>query len=116
MKKVAVLLSRSQAAEGYWTRRWPYGAAAKTDKASLSDKILVTGHHLEWLALAPAEIHPPREQLVRAAQWLAWAMLEVDDAQLAKSYGPFSHAARALCLWRGQEAYPTWQRLKTTND
>ena len=71
--------------------------------------ILATGHHLEWLALAPVEVQPPRESIIRAAQWLVQAMREVDARTLDIDYGPFSHAGRALSLWRGNEAFPAWQ-------
>jgi hypothetical protein len=109
MQQVSQLLVQSQSDEGYWTRNWPRGQAARDEKeAPLADKLLVTGHQLEWLALAPAEVQPPRETMVRAARWLVTAMLEIDEAELAKRYGPLSHAARALCLWRGKDPYLAW--------
>ena len=54
---------------------------------------------------------PPRETIVRAGQWLVRAMLEVDDETLQTEFGPFSHAARALCLWRGAEPWAVWQAI-----
>ena len=104
------LLAQSQSTEGWWDKSWPSGEAPSR-ASNLEERILATGHHLEWLALAPKEVQLPREQIVRAAQWLAIAMHEVDDHTLAQQYGPFSHAARALCLWRGAEAWETWKRL-----
>jgi hypothetical protein len=76
---------------------------------TLHDKLLVTGHHLEWLALAPEEVQPPREAVVRAAQWLVTALMEMDEKQIAAAYGPYSHAARALCLWRGVDPFEFWK-------
>lgn len=108
---VAAMLHASQHAEGWWARTWPTGTTPSAAGSPLSDRLLATGHHLEWLALAPAEIELPREQIVRAGQWLAAALQEVDDDSLAELYGPYSHAARALCLWRGAEAADHWQRL-----
>lgn len=102
-------LAAAQLPDGSWSRNWPLGAAAQELDAaqppSLHDKLLVTGHHLEWLALAPEEIQPPREQIIRAAQWLSKTLIEMDEKDLAASYGPYTHAARALCLWRGQEPF-----------
>lgn len=108
MKQVSDRLVQVQSVEGFWTRGWSdvqskvHSPRSKVE-ASARDKLLVTGHHLEWLALAPAEVQPPRETVVRAGQWLARTLLELDDASLLKAYGPYSHAARALCLWKGVE-------------
>jgi hypothetical protein len=114
MKRVSNALVEAQTAEGYWTRQWPQGAFAATpgkDNAPTQyDKLLVTGHHLEWLALAPEEVQPPRETIIRAAQWLARSLVEMDEKELLEAYGPYTHAARALCLWRGVEAYEFWKK------
>lgn len=111
MKRVSNALVEAQSAEGYWTREWPAGAAAaaKTNAPTLHDKILVTGHHLEWLALAPDDVQPPRETVIRAAQWLARTLVEMDKKDLLEAYGPYTHAARALCLWRGVEPFEFWK-------
>lgn len=110
MGRVSSLLIAAQSPAGYWTRQWPTGAAAADDaQASMLDRILVTGHHLEWLALAPENVQPPRETIVRAAQWLVRAMEEEDPERVLQYYGPYTHAARALCLWRSRDPYQAWQ-------
>lgn len=121
LKRASQQLVAAQTADGYWTRQWPQGAAAHTDASqkrpmatteigpTLHDKLLVTGHHLEWLALAPEEVQPPRETIIRAAQWLARALIEMDQKELLEAYGPYTHAARALCLWRGVEPFEAWR-------
>jgi hypothetical protein len=112
LKKASANLVASQSPAGFWTAKWIDGAAGQgDDKASMDEKILVTGHALEWLALAPEEALPPRENIVRAGQWIVQAINEVDEKTLVERYGPNSHAVRALCLWRGKEAYPMWQSL-----
>ncbi len=113
MRRVSDLLVASHSPEGFWTRQWPQGAAAvggDQAKADLYDKILVTGHHLEWLALAPEEVQPPRENIVRAGQWLTRTLLEMDETALLEAYGPYTHAARALALWRSKDPYQAWNR------
>jgi len=113
MRQVVALLEVSQHVDGYWTRAWPAGQKARTDEnASLSDHILVTCHHLEWLALAPPELDVPNEMVVRATQWVVRAIQEVDDQVLRRGYGPFSHAVRALCLWRSKDPYEAWRQYK----
>jgi hypothetical protein len=110
LRRMADLLVAAQHPQGYWTKSWTEGSASLAEEnVPLADRILATGHHLEWLALAPLEAQPPRESIVRAAQWLVQAMREVDDKTLDIEYGPFSHAARALSLWRDSEAFTAWQ-------
>ncbi|MGD9645124.1 MAG: hypothetical protein AB7U73_05385 [Pirellulales bacterium] len=117
LRHVADLLVAAQHPQGYWTKSWTEGAAALAEeKVPLADRILATGHHLEWLALAPLEVQPPRESIVRAAQWLVQAMREVDDRTLDIDYGPFSHSARALSLWRHSEAFAAWQMTMPAAD
>jgi hypothetical protein len=109
LKQVSDLLVQSQTDEGYWTRNWPRGAAGTVDaKATVYDKLLVTGHQLEWLALAPEIVQPPRENIVRAGRWTVKTILEMSAEDFRRYYGPFSHAARALCLWRGKEPGEVW--------
>jgi hypothetical protein len=114
LKRVSDLLAQSQTVQGFWTRQWPQGAAAATpaqgEAGDVYDHILVTGHQLEWLALAPEEVQPPRETIVRAGQWLARTLLELDQKDLEAAYGPYTHAARALALWRNQDPYQAWQK------
>lgn len=114
LKVASQILTQSQTPTGYWNRLWPAGKKALEDKTSgRYDQILVTGHHLEWMALAPPQVLPPRETIVRASQWLVSAMLEESDARLKEKYGPFSHAARALALWRGKQPFDAWKSLES---
>jgi hypothetical protein len=92
--------------EGYWLRNWPDRQEGETDdestKDTLANRILATGHALEWWSLAPEEVHPPRETVIRAGQWLARTIEEMDDETIAADYTFLSHAGRALALWRGR--------------
>jgi len=119
MKRVSDLLAKSQTTEGYWTRQWPLGAAAaksaKDQAGDVHDRILVTGHQLEWLALAPEAVQPPRETIVRAGQWLARTLLELDQKDLEAAYGPYTHAARALAMWRNMDPYQAWMKGRPTS-
>jgi len=112
--RISATLQQTQATEGSWDRWWAGGRPTEDspEDRSLYTKILVTGHQLEWLAFAPPEVQPPRENIVRAGQWLVRAMLEIEDRQLQEHFGPLSHAARALCLWRGKEPADMWRELE----
>jgi len=109
LTSVSRLLVQSQHADGHWSRTWFRGANSGQEAVRhAEDDMLLTGHHLEWLALAPRDVQPPRETILRASHWLVNAVLETDQAVLEKRFGPLSHAARALCLWRGKEPGAVW--------
>lgn len=104
LKSMTASLYRSQSLEGYWDANWPDTTKpigdAQTDP--LSRRILATGHTLEWWAMAPKELHPPRETITRAGQWLARVVGEMDANKIEKNYTFLTHAARSLALWRGK--------------
>jgi hypothetical protein len=109
LRKMTALLLKNQHRQGFWNAEWP-NQAPQQDKPSeaegdrLADRILATGHALEWWAMAPREVHPPREVLVRAGQWLVATIDEMADDKIAANYTFLSHAGRALALWRGKQA------------
>lgn len=109
LAQTSARLAANQHADGYWTRDW--GATSGTpEEDEIGGRILATGHHLEWQALAPQEVQLPRESIIRAAQWLVRAVTELDDRAIDAHYGPFTHAARALCLWRSRDPFEVWSR------
>ena len=95
-----------KALQDFWDGNWadPDSRIPDPETNELSRRLLATGHALEWWAMAPQEIHPPRETIVRAAQWLAKTILEMDERSIEKNYTFLTHAARSLVLWRGKFA------------
>ncbi|OYP37699.1 hypothetical protein [Rhodopirellula sp. MGV] len=93
----------SQSAQGFWDGNWPNAVQQVPDPATneTSRRILATGHVLEWWAMAPQELVPPREIIIRASQWLAREIIAMDEETVEKNYTFLSHAGRALALWRG---------------
>ena len=103
LNSVTNKLVANQAAEGCWDLNWD--GSPKSDNESQSARtrtILATGHALEWWAFAPEAVHPPRQTLVQAGQWLVKTIEEMSDREIATSYTFLSHAGRSLALWRGQ--------------
>jgi hypothetical protein len=105
LKKQTSVLVKNQSPEGYWSSDWaraegepPVEADATGDL--VSDRVLATGHALEWWAIAPEECQPPRETLIRAGQWLVKAIDEMTDQQIQDRQTYLSHVGRALALWR----------------
>ncbi len=110
LKSVTRELIAKQHPEGYWGEDWPAAADGTGEPPTAGEdaldkqswRILVTGHVLEWWSLAPQEVLPPRDVIVRAGQWTVSAVLGLSDEELNQHYGPLSHAGRALSLWRNR--------------
>ena len=102
LRQAAATLARHQHTYGYWDEAWTTTPASSGDaQQAIANRILATGHALEWWAIAPADAQPPRETVVRAGQWLATTIAGLDDASIQRNYTYLTHAGRALALWRG---------------
>lgn len=104
LTEVRDLLTANPSYDGEWPSNWADGA----DSASLRDPkdppyrtVIATGHHLEWLAFAPKEFHPPESRIRAAADWVIRATLEADAATIRDHYTYYSHVGNALASWRG---------------
>ena len=106
------LITASQFEDGHWPSNWDQGADALIDPRDdeLKDTVIATGHHLEWLALAPQELHPPREQIEKAAQWIIKTTKEQSDQEILQRYTFFSHVGSALALWRNTHPSDFWKQ------
>jgi hypothetical protein len=116
LRRATDLLVAHQHADGFWNDKWSSAKPAtaeptERDGDQLGDRILSTGHALEWWAMAPQEYHPPRRVLVSAGQWLARTIDTMSEAEIQRNYTFLSHAVRSLAIWRGQEPWEAWQRL-----
>ena len=110
LKDATARLVKSQHADGYWTRSWPgeeWDGNSDTDTYltdTRSERLLATGHALEWWAFAPDDALPPEQHIVSAAQWVVTTIDTMADSDISHSYTFLTHAGRALTLWRG--AFP----------
>ena len=101
-------LVQSQSSEGFWDDQWsgpeiegtppPPGANFTTAGMRLN----VTGHVLEWWAMAPQEVLPPEDVRRRATRWLIEEVDELSPAEVRQYYTYLTHAGRALAMWRGR--------------
>lgn len=108
LQDVTRRLVASQHDDGYWDGNWPgeeddgpQFKSATSPMGPLADRILATGHALEWWAFAPPEVLPPPEVRIDAARWLIKTIDGLTPQQVEKYYTFLSHAGRALALWRG---------------
>jgi hypothetical protein len=107
-------LVASQHEDGFWNVDWPTAKpiSAKPQDVEgdrLSDRIIATGHALEWWAMIPEKlapaILPEREVIVRAGQWVVKTVDAMEDRDIVRHFTFLSHAGRSLALWRGKLAY-----------
>lgn len=102
LQNVTERLIQTQQEDGHWDPEWPgdeWDGPQNVEGLPLgikADRILVTGHTLEWWALAPEELQPPREVVVTAAQWLTQTIDELSPGEVKSYYTFLTHAGRAF--------------------
>ncbi len=103
LKSLSHVLETSQLSLGGWDENWAGGKPPFVWGDNVMDRITVTGHHLEWMALAPPEVLPSRETISRAIHALKTDVVELTriPGRSFKVILPASHAARALALMKG---------------
>jgi hypothetical protein len=106
------LIAECQFEDGHWPSNWSLGKAAleKPVDDELFRRVIATGHHLEWLAIAPQELHPPRAQILKAADWLIETTRAQTADEISGSYTYFSHVGNALALWRKTHPSDFWSQ------
>lgn len=105
LKSITDRLVKSQAAEGFWDKNWDgreLDLSTEQKFAPRARRILATGHAMEWWALAPPEVLPPDETLVKAGHWLNETIQDMPESEIRSGFTFLSHAGRALALWRGK--------------
>jgi hypothetical protein len=107
----------SQFPDGHWPSNWPQGADAVKNPVNdeLYRQVIATGHHLEWLAIAPKELHPPHDQILKAADWVIKTTREQSSADILQRYTFFSHVGNALALWRNTHPAEFWKTWRATH-
>lgn len=108
---LAQLLELRCSSSGGWDGTWATnGPRSFIMGDDLLDRITVTGHHLEWIALAPDGIRPSEAAVERAVLALRRDVESLPPLarQPFKTLLPVSHGARALALLRGDDPYSAW--------
>jgi len=118
LQTVRDMIIASQSADGSWPTNWTDGAEAETKadpKEKAHKRVIATGHHLEWLSIAPLELHPPREQILKAADWLVQNVKETPQAEIDQNYTFYSHVGKALAMWRRTSPAEFWTAWRETH-
>jgi len=92
-------LTQSQLADGSWDEHWElpsltHGGTTMDDMK----RMLVTGHHLEWLALVSKELRPSERVLLAAGEFILKRASDLRSDQIIKQICPCSHGLRAFGL------------------
>lgn len=116
LETVRDLIVAAQFPDGRWPHDWWRGEEAleSPGDADVWQSVIATGHHLEWLAIAPQELHPPREQTRNAAQWVINNTTEQSAEQILKRYTFYTHVGNALALWRNTRPPEFWRQWRKT--
>lgn len=67
--------------------------------------MLITGHHLEWMALCEPHVRPQEHILERAIIWLNEHIPRYKELMKNDWFAflPISHAVRAICKLHGMD-------------
>jgi hypothetical protein len=102
LQEATAILEANQRSQGYWIGKWypdHPDLIEETPSVVPRNELLVTGHHLEWLALMPSEI-PLRDGVAEAGcEYLVSTILAEAPELLDKYYCPYTHAGSALMQW-----------------
>lgn len=118
LESVRDILKVCQFEDGHWPYNWPEGKdAVKNPDLSIAQyrHVIATGHHLEWLAIAPESLHPPREQIRQAAAWIIQKTIAMSESEILDNYTFYSHVGNALCLWRKTTPSEFWMEWEKTH-
>jgi hypothetical protein len=90
-------LAKSQFGDGSWDEHWELpGLTHAGTKMNESQRLLITGHHLEWLALVSKELRPSDRVLLMAGEYILRKVSEMESDEIVKQICPCSHGLRAF--------------------
>eukprot|EP00456_Euglypha_rotunda_P018470 TRINITY_DN1659_c0_g1_i11.p1 TRINITY_DN1659_c0_g1~~TRINITY_DN1659_c0_g1_i11.p1 ORF type:complete len:132 (+),score=15.00 TRINITY_DN1659_c0_g1_i11:614-1009(+) len=107
LQQTADLLSSSAiSSSGGWNGNWSGRETSISNDplSQLTTRVMSTGHHLEWLAIAPPEVRPPDSIIADAALGALDDAAQLTAFQREGGYVQLSHLAKALCLMKNVTA------------
>jgi hypothetical protein len=98
LRAVSLQLERSQRPDGSWDRAWfcpqPVSISGQTEM----ERLLITGHHLEWIALRPECDRPSENVLARAGDFVCGILSRRASKDILSHLCPCSHGLRAYLV------------------
>lgn len=100
LKMTSRLITESRMPSGIWAGSWGPGAEAilDTHRDQATGSLVSTGHHLEWIALAPPGLRPERDAIRAAVEGILVEADHYNAYERSELYLEFSHLARGLTL------------------
>jgi hypothetical protein len=117
LESVRDLITASQYEDGHWRSDWSRGKLALENPVDDAEyrRVIMTGHHLEWLSIAPVELHPPREVILKAARWIVKTTIEHSAEEVRGHFTFYSHVGNALAMWRKTSSAHFWRDWRKTH-
>lgn len=111
LESVRDLIMVSQFPDGSWPGNWSDGKEAvdHPDDEEFHKKIIATGHHLEWLSIAPPDLHPPEEQIRKAVDWIVQVTKSQSRKEVQQRFTFLTHVGSALSNWRQVHPADFWR-------
>lgn len=104
-------ITAAQFEDGHWPSNWPDGKAAVEKPVDEQEykKVIATGHHLEWMSIAPPDLLIPEAQIKKAMDWVIATTKKQKKSDLKQMFTFYSHVGAALCNWRQVRPADFWR-------
>lgn len=93
--------TQTQADQGYWAPDWQNPGDTPSDGEEKDDRLLITGHAVEWMIYLPTKLQPGKQVYRRAANWLRTELADTPRQLTASEYCHYTHALRSLRILAG---------------
>jgi hypothetical protein len=98
-RSMSLLLEQTQGPDGSWNRDWLHPEnSPRLQVGSDTQRLLITGHQLEWLALCPASERPSQNVLTRAGDFVCRSLASRSSGEILSTICPCSHGLRAYLV------------------
>jgi len=111
LRSVRELILAAQFEDGHWSGNWPRGAeeVAHPTEEEFYKSIIATGHHLEWLSIAPPDLQIPDDRLKKAIDWVVATTKAQTPDEIKARFTFLTHVGAALSNWRQVRAADFWR-------